>query len=160
MTKPWQIWLVLIAIFSTGVAGGWLVERHIARRLQPRPPPPEAWVARQIERVTDEVQLTPEQKERVMPIIKANIDELVKMRRQAFEIVDRMERQIAKELTPEQRARYEKIMEERRAARRQAHEMRESRRRSEGAPPDGVNPPPPPRPGEEPPPPPEKGTGT
>src|SRR5271165_6481877 len=99
MTKPWQIWLVLVAIFATGTVGGWMVGRHAEHRSMPRLAPPEAWVARQIERVTDEVQLTPEQKERIKPIVKANIDELVKLRRQALDIVDRMGKQIAAELT-------------------------------------------------------------
>ena len=156
MTKPWQIWLVLIAIFSTGLAGGWLVERHIARRQVQRPPPPEVWVARQIERVTGEVQLTPEQKERIRPIITANIDQLIKLRRQAIDILDLMGKQIAAELTPEQRAKYEKILQERRDAR----EMRGARRRADGAPPGGGEPPP--EPGDHPPPlpPPGKPDGT
>ena len=65
MTKPWQIWLVLIAIFGTGVAGGWLVERHIVRRQVVHLPPPEVWIARQIEHVANEVDRTPEQKEHI-----------------------------------------------------------------------------------------------
>jgi Spy/CpxP family protein refolding chaperone len=151
MTKPWQIWLVLIAIFATGTAGGWLLARHVARRSAPRPPPPEVWAARQMERVADEVQLTPEQKERIKPIVTANIDELVKLRRQALDILDQMGKQIATELTPEQRTKYEKILEEHRAARRQAQELRNARHRADGAPPGGEQPPPPP---------PKQGTGT
>ena len=153
MTKPWQIWLVLIAIFTTGAVAGGLVERHIARRHAP--PPPELWVGRQIERVASEVNLTPEQAERIRPIIKANIDDLIKLRHQAFDIIDRMEKQVAAELTPEQRTKYEQILQEHREARRQAQEQRNARRRAEGVPPpgggrpdpsrdDGGQPPPPP----------------
>jgi Spy/CpxP family protein refolding chaperone len=151
MTKPWQIWLVLIAIFGTGTAGGWLVARHAARRSARHLLPPEGWAARQFERVAEEVQLTPEQKERIKPIVAANIDEMLKLRRQALDIVDRMEKQIAAELTPEQRAKYEQILQERRAARRQAQDMRNARHRADDAPPAGPPPPPPP---------PEKSTGT
>ncbi|HZL46514.1 MAG TPA: hypothetical protein VFC28_09840 [Opitutaceae bacterium] len=163
MTKPWQIWLVLIAIFATGTAGGWLVAMHIARREAPRPPPPpEVWAARQIERVADEVQLTAEQKERIKPIVKANIDELIKLRRQAIDVFDRMGKQIAAELTPEQRTKYEKILQERREARRQFQEMRNARHRGDGGPAGGGEPPP--APGDHslplPPPPPEKPAGT
>jgi len=57
-----------------------------------------------------------EQKERIKPIVTANIDELVKLRRQALDILDQMGKQIATELTPEQRTKYEKILEEHRAA--------------------------------------------
>ena len=151
MTKPWQIWLVLIAIFSTGLAGGWLVERHIARRQVQRPPPPEVWVARQIARVAGEVQLTPEQKERIRPIITANIDQLIRLRHQAIDVLDQMGKQIAAELTPEQRAKYEKILQEH----RQAREMRSVRHRGDGAPP-GVGTPPT-EPDDRPPPPPPAG---
>ena len=79
--------------------------------------------------MADEVQLTPEQKERIKPIVAANIDELFKLRRQAIDILDRMGKQIAAELTPEQCTRYEKILQERREARRQTQEMRNARHR-------------------------------
>ena len=167
MTKPWQIWLVLIAIFAAGAVGGGLVVRHVERgRPPPAPPPPEIWIVRQIERVAREVNLTPEQTERIKPIVKANTDELVKLRHQAFEIIDRMGKQIAAELTPDQRAKYEQILKERREARRQMQEQRNGRRRLDSAPPPGG-----PRPGPAPedggqrsppppPPPPEKTPGT
>ena len=156
MTKPWQIWLVLAAIFATGVGGGWLLAMHVAHHEMRRPPlPPELWVARQIERVAEEVQLTPEEKERIKPIVTANIEELLKVRRQAFDILDRMGKQIAAELTPEQRAKYEKILQEHREARRLMHERRIPWHRPDGAPPEpGNHPPPPPAP------PPERSSGT
>jgi Spy/CpxP family protein refolding chaperone len=154
MTKPWQIWLVLIAIFFTGVTGGLLLERHIAHRQVPRPPPPDVWVARQMERIAGEVQLTPEQKERIRPIIAANIDQLIKLRRQAIDILDQMGKQIAAELTPEQRAKYERILQERREAR----ELHGARHRADRPPPGGDGPPP--EPGNRPPPPIDKAAGT
>jgi hypothetical protein len=105
--------------------------------------------------VASEVNLTPEQAERIRPIIKANIDDLIKLRHQAFDIIDRLEKQVAAELTPEQRTKYEQILQEHREARRQAQEQRNARRRAEGVPPpgggrpdpsrdDGGQPPPPP----------------
>ncbi len=151
MTKPWQIWLVLIAIFAAGTTGGWLVARHAARRSARHLLPPEGWAAREIERVADEVQLTPEQKERIKPIVAANIDEMMRLRRQALDIADRMEKQIAAELTPEQRTKYEQILQERRAARKQAHDLRDARHQADDAPPGG-GPPPAPAP--------EKGAGS
>ena len=152
MSKPWQIWLVLIAIFATGTAGGWLVGRHAARRLEPRFPPPEGWAARQMERVADEVQLTPEQKERINAIVGANIAEMLKLRRQALDQMERMNKQIAAELTPEQRTKFEQLLQERRAAHRPPLDMRLPWHRPDGAPP-GREPPLPPRP-------PDKSTGT
>ena len=53
------------------------------------------------------MRLTPEQRTRIQPIVQRNIDELTKAWRQSIlgsrEIVERMEREIAAELTPEQR---------------------------------------------------------
>jgi hypothetical protein len=159
MTKPWQIWLVLIAIFGTGVAGGWLVERHIAHRQAAIPPPPEVWVARLIQHVAREVDLTPQEKERIQPIVAARMEELFKLRRQAIDILDQMGKQIAAELTPEQRVKYERILQERREARRQWQEMHKARHRG---PPEGRARLP--KPGDHspgpPPPPPEKSLGT
>jgi len=152
MNKPWQIWLVLVAIFVTGAVGGGLVARHIARKHAP--PPPEIWVARQIEHVASEVRLTPEQTERIKPIVRANIEDLLRLRRQAFDVIDRMGKQIAAELTPDQRTKYEQILMERREARRQAHEQRNARRRADGAPTPGGRPVPPPDDGDQPAPPP------
>lgn len=143
MTKPWQIWLVLIAIFATGTAGGWLMATHGARRFaRHSPPPPEVWVARQIERVAEEVQLTPEQKKRIEPIVAANIDDLLKLRREAIDILDRMGKQVAAELTPEQRTKYEKILQDRREARRHAQEWRNLRHRGDDMRPAGRESPP------------------
>jgi hypothetical protein len=98
------------------------------------------WVGRQIERVASEVNLTPEQTERIKPIVRENIDDLVKLRRQAFDVIDRMGKQIAAELTPEQRVKYEQILQARREARQQAHEQRNARRRAENPPPEDGKP--------------------
>ncbi len=155
MTKPWQIWLVLIAIFATGVAGGWLVAAHVERhRGPPPPPPPEVWIARQLEHVANELQLTTEQQERIKPVVSTNIAELIKLRRQAIDVLEQMEKQIAAELTPEQRGKYEKILQERREARHREREMRDARHPGGGHPdmggppqgPDDHLPPPPPSP--------------
>ena len=75
MNKPWQICLVLIAIFATGAVSGGLVAFHIARHNAVRPPPPpEVWVARNIERTGRVLNLTAEQRERIKPVVKSYIE--------------------------------------------------------------------------------------
>lgn len=119
MNKPWQVCLVLVAIFAAGGISGGLVAFQIARRHAP--PPPGVWIARRIENVARELQLTPAQMERVQPIVKRNVEELTKLSRQSMHTVhgmlERMEAEIGAELTPDQRIKYEQILKER-------HEMR------------------------------------
>jgi Spy/CpxP family protein refolding chaperone len=141
MNKPWQVCLVLVAIFAAGGISGGLVAFQIARRHAP--PPPGVWIARRIENVARELQLTPAQMERVQPIVKRNVEELTKLSRQSMhtlhEMLERMETEIGAELTPEQRTRYEQILKERREVRRrmqERHGMRgEWERRSDDRPP-------------------------
>jgi Spy/CpxP family protein refolding chaperone len=135
-----------------------LVAYRVARRTVAHGPPPvpEAWGRRHMERVVKELKLTPEQTERIQPIIKRNIEELTKLRRQSMrashDIVERMEAEITAVLTPEQRTQYERILKERREMRKQMQERggRPDRERPPG-------PPPGPAPGERPLPPPSGG---
>jgi Spy/CpxP family protein refolding chaperone len=151
MNKPWQVCLVLVAIFAAGGISGALVAFQMARRHVPSPP--GVWGARRIENVARELELTPAQMERVRPIVKRNVEELTKLSRQAqkpvHEILERMETEISAVLTPEQRTKYEQILKERRDVRRRMqdqHGMRgEWERRSDERPPA-----PPPKPGEQP----------
>jgi len=66
---------------------------------------------------------------------------LIKLRRQAIDVLDQMGKQIAAELTPEQRVTYEKILQERRESR----ELRGARHRGDRPPPGAGGPPPDPR---------------
>jgi len=159
MSKPWQVWLVLTAIFVAGGVCGGLVGYRIDRRGLHHQPPPRDWVVRRIGRIDREIGLTPEQRQRIQPIVERNIDELTQAWRQSMvgsrEIVEKMEREIGAELTPEQRARLEKFVQERHDRFKkmmQEQALRGGREPPPGPPPGGVPPPPPsPR---------EKSTGT
>jgi Spy/CpxP family protein refolding chaperone len=127
MTKPWQICLVLIVIFAAGAVSGGLVAFHIARRNAARPPPPpEVWGARQFEHFAKVLNLTAAQRQVIEPLMKKNVEELARLRRQAMrtsdDILERMDADIAAQLTPEQRTQFEKIWKERRERRRQLHD--------------------------------------
>ncbi len=151
MNKPWQVCLVLVAIFVAGGISGGLVAFQIARRHAPAPS--GVWVARRIENVTRELDLTPAQMERLRPIVKRNVEELTKLSRQSMqpvhEILGRMETEVSAVLTPEQRIKYEQILKEHREVRRRMQDQRGMRgdreRRLDDRPP-----PPPPKPGEQP----------
>jgi Spy/CpxP family protein refolding chaperone len=146
MNKPWQVCLVLVAIFAAGGISGGLVAFQIARRHGP--PPPGDWVIRRIQNVARELQLTPAQKERVQPIVKRNVEELTKLTRQSMhtvhEMLEKMDAEIAAELTSEQRTKFEQIMKERREVRRRMQDQHGPRGEWERHPDDRPPPPPPP----------------
>jgi Spy/CpxP family protein refolding chaperone len=148
MNKPWQICLVLVAIFATGAVSGGLVAFRIARKNPSHRPPPEVWVPRQFEHFAKVLNLTPAQRQAIEPLVKQNIEELARLRRQAMRtsdgILERMDADIAAQLTPEQRIQFEKIVKERREARRQIQDRggRGGREPPPGAPPGEPKPPP------------------
>jgi len=139
-----------------GVSGG-LVAYRWARHTLARPPVPEVWVPRQFERFARQLDLTPEQRQQIQPILEKNVRQLMELRQQSIrsgrEIIDRMDSEVANQLTAEQRTKFERIVKERRDAWRRIQD-----RSGKG----GRDHPPGARPGEAPPPPvPEpKATGT
>lgn len=153
MTKPWQVCLALTAIFFAGMVSGGLLERHIVRRNPLRPPPatPEVWIPRMIKGLEEKLTLTSEQSQRIGPIVKTHTEELSKLRRQSMrtagDILTEMETQIAAELTPEQKTRYEEILKERREMRRSSQHLQHhgDQERPPGSA-TGETPPPPPPP--------------
>ncbi len=151
MCKPWQVWVTLVAIYLLGgvcggVAGYWIARgghRHSF-------PPPREWVLRRVDRIDRRVNLTSDQRERIKPIVQRNIEELTKAWRQSIvgsrEIIEHMEREIAAELTPEQRQKLEQFFAERRERFRKILRERELRGEKDlppGPPPDAGPPPPP-----------------
>jgi hypothetical protein len=132
MTKPWQISLVLIVIFAAGGVSGGLVAYHIARRDTMRlPPPPDVWVARDIQHFGRKLALTPQQQELIKPIVRVNVQELIKLRRQSMrstrDILERLENEIMAVLTPEQKAHFQEFVQKRREAWRKMQELRGAR---------------------------------
>lgn len=147
INKPWQVCLMLVALFAAGGISGGLVAFRVAQRNAPRFPTPEAWMTRRFDQLAQDLSLTPEQKVRIEPMMKRDIEELVNLRRQWFrtsrEILERKEAEIAAELTPEQRAKYQQYLKERRERyRRMTLEPRGPRDERDRLP--GEGPPPPP----------------
>ena len=151
MNKPWLVCFMLVAIFACGGVSGGLVAYRVARRNAWHHPSPEVWGARQMDRVTAGLRLTPAQVARIQPIVKRNIEELAALRRQSMrtsrKILERMEAEVAAELTPEQRIQYEQLLKQRRHERMrhlgQEWGPRGGRDRPAGEPPEEEPPPPP-----------------
>lgn len=116
MTNPWKLILLLLGIFIAGATtGGFLVVQFgrewIINRLQS-----DQWAAIHLKKLSEKLDLKPEQAEQILPIIRRNKDDLNQARAECqaqMKIVfERMEREITVILTPEQRSKYEKLVQE------------------------------------------------
>jgi Spy/CpxP family protein refolding chaperone len=147
-----KIILAVGGIFVAGtVTGGFIslrVADHLAqqRRAQERNGPGDIGV-----RLTEQLQLTPEQNEKIRPIINRTTDELRKVRREAFSqtaaLVAKMDADISNELTVPQRELLKdiRLREEERRKKWMAERTKRNDARPPGAPGDDpVRPPGPP----------------
>jgi len=119
----WLTVLALLAIFVAGGVTGWL-SRPPGR--MHGPPHGNDLAAHLRTRLTRELSLTPQQVEKINPIVEASATELDKSRRESEEratkIIDDMHAKLATILTPEQQQKLAALREKRR-------DMRESRSR-------------------------------
>lgn len=149
MNKPWKLVLLLTGIFLAGGLTGALVMIRLGREVAARRSLPEQWVPMHLKRLAKRLDLRPEQLEQLRPIVRRNMEELKRLRAYAMietrNVMERMEREVAEKLTPEQRAKFEQMNRELREAR----EKQERARRANGGRPPGERPPgdePPPKP--------------
>lgn len=143
-----KIILAVSGIFVAGaVTGGFVGVRvfgHLAQKKQvvERIGPNDIGA-----RLAEQLQLTPEQNEKIRPLLGRTSEELRKVRREAFSqasaLVTKMDAELAKELTEEQRVLLKEVRvreEERRKkwmAERAERAERERAKRNEGRGPDG-----------------------
>jgi Spy/CpxP family protein refolding chaperone len=137
MNKPWKVVLAFTAIFLAGaVFGGLLAIRVGPRLFQKRngPPPPASPAV--LRHLTERLDLTAAQKEKIRPLVDRAEEEIRPiteryneaarpLRQQSIKdtgaIVRRLQQEISSELTPDQRKKLEKMKE------RQRELMREDR---------------------------------
>lgn len=133
MDKPWKIAIVLLGIFVAGaLTGGAVAIRFVQKKFAARPMP-EQWAPMQMKRMAERLDLTPEQMEQLHPIVKRNMEELNRLRTYSFaetrSIIERMQREIADKLTPEQRAKFEQMNKELRERAQRFQQERAGQRR-------------------------------
>ncbi|MBL9214349.1 MAG: hypothetical protein JNG83_02620 [Opitutaceae bacterium] len=149
MNQTWKVIVVLVGIFvAGGVTGSFVTQRYLREKLANRPGP-EQWAPRHLKRLAERLELTPAQEEQVKPIVRRNMEELNRVRASSLaetrQVFERMEREIAAQLTPEQKAKFEQMNREFRERARKFN-----LERSGGGPrpakerPEGERPPPPP----------------
>lgn len=140
MDKPWKIALVLLGIFIAGALTGGAIVVRVGRTMAVKHAMPDQWTPMQMKRLVDRLDLTPEQMDQLRPIVRRNMNDLNRLRTYTFtetrSTIERMERDIAEKLTPEQRERFERMNKEMRE-RAQRFQQERGGRQQQMAPGDG-----------------------
>lgn len=156
-TASWKVALAFTGVFLAGAVAGGIVSLRVAKAWGPKSGS-EGYVASQMQRFTDNLDLTPEQRTKIRPILESAGDDLRRLRSETAQIFQRMEGGIASELTPEQKAKFDEMQRKQRERWKKMMEAREQRERERAkARAEGTSPPPPPEQSDRrPPPPPEE----
>jgi uncharacterized membrane protein len=116
MNRPWKLVVLLLGIYIAGGVTGAFVMRRVGREMGPHRPMPEQWASMQLKRLGERLDLKPEQVEQIQPIVRRNMEELRRLRSKDLAetrtLFERMQREIAEKLTPEQRAKFEQMNSE------------------------------------------------
>ncbi len=114
--KPWKLVLLLTGIFVAGGITGSFVTVRVVRNWAKRAAQPEQWGPNRLDMLTKRLDLTPEQIERIRPLIKRDMEDLAFIRqtgfREARRILERMELDISAELTPAQKEKFDQLTKE------------------------------------------------
>lgn len=134
-----KIILAVGGIFVAGAVTGGFVSLRVADQLARQKQVQRFGSVELGARLAEQLQLTPEQKEKIHPILTRASEDLRKVRRDAFSqtaaLVDSMDAEISKELTSEQRAHLKEIRAKEEERRRQR--MAERAKRNESRQPAG-----------------------
>jgi len=116
MNQPWKLILLLIGIFAAGVVAGGIATMQYERHSGSRHSSPEQWGPARLKKISERLNLTSEQQEKLRPIIRRDMEDLGRIRASSFaegkRIFERMEHDIAEVLTPEQREKFEQMNRE------------------------------------------------
>jgi hypothetical protein len=131
--KPWKLVLLLVGIFGAGcVAGGFVTLEFLHKKMRERGAP-EHWGPARLKLLSERLDLSKDQVERLKPIIRRDVEDLNRLRQQSFgetrRILERMERDIAAVLTPEQKVKFQELSEEMKERARRLFEQRRGERR-------------------------------
>lgn len=116
MNAPWKLVLVLAGIFVAGMVTGAFGTLRFGRDWVTKRPGPDQWAPNHLRRLSERLDLLPEQQDQLRPIVRRNMEELSRVRNECLvatkSVFERMEREISERLTPEQRVKYEQLNKE------------------------------------------------
>lgn len=114
--RHWKMILGLGAIFGSGFLTGVVTSVATIVHLVNKPEPVKQWVEARLKELDHRLKLTPEQRERIRPIVEKASARFRKIGAEAFSeiIVTAKEthEEVSKELTPEQRTEFNKYRQE------------------------------------------------
>jgi Spy/CpxP family protein refolding chaperone len=117
LSAPAKIVLSLAVIFCAGAVSGGVLGWNSARNSLTKPPTVERVCNKMRDSLQSRLNLTPEQMQKVQPILDQTGRDLHKIHRRTLEEVQMLfaksNAEIAKELTPEQQAKFEQLNKER-----------------------------------------------
>ncbi len=118
MNKPWKFFLLLAGIFLAGVVAGGCLTMRFGRHFLPRRPSLEQQGPDRLKLLTEKLNLTPEQQEKLRPILHRDMQDLARIRNSSMtesrRIFEHMDQDVAAELTPEQKPKFDEMIRERR----------------------------------------------
>jgi Spy/CpxP family protein refolding chaperone len=140
MNRTLKVSLLVAGIFACGVVVGGVAGRHHASKSNKdkaqQGPSSDGFGMRVMRKLAEEIELTPEQRAAIDPIISKAGDELRDLRRESVKqttvVVEAMDAAVAAQLTPAQREKFIKLKEEQKARMKALFEERQRRRGENG----------------------------
>lgn len=174
MKKKWQVILVFVGVFLAGAVVGSVVSVRYVREMARQRRAPDQFAPQMMKRFAEHLDLTPEQRAKIIPIVNRCSDSIRTLRRQGLSetaaLMERMHEDVSRELNGEQREKLNEMRERQRQRFREwtsgrGRDRRSDDRQSRRHPPqnpemESMPPPPPPDAefGPPPPPPPDGGS--
>ena len=122
MNKPWKVILAFLGVFLAGAVFGGFISMRAAKRFMgnatPREPgaPGGQFSPQILKRLTERLRGTPEQQEKMRPILKQTEEEMRRLRQAGFRetiaVAEHMNEQMAALLTPEQKTKLDAMHQE------------------------------------------------
>ena len=145
MNKPWKLVVLLAGIFVAGSVTGGLLTARFGRNWVAQRAAPDQWAPIHLRKLAGRLELKPEQVEQLRPIIRRNMEEMGRLRGDCLKetrvVVERMEREIAAQLSPEQRVKFDDYNREKRERMQKLMQKRSGGPRPEGERREGPPPP-------------------
>lgn len=114
--RPIKLILLLTGIFIAGGVTGAFSMKRFGRDLIANHPMPDEWAPRHMRKLAERLELGTDQVEKIRPIVRRNMEEIGRVRNQTVEetraIFERMQREVAVLLTPEQRVKFDEFNRE------------------------------------------------
>lgn len=108
MNRTGIVVLVFIGVFLAGaISGGFVGARFSEDYMHRRAA--ELFAQQQFKRLSDHLGLTPEQRQRIQPIVTKAGKEIQEQRREISSIAEKMEAEVRRELTEEQRKQFDVV---------------------------------------------------